>query len=79
MQEYMTSSQDGRVWGSYVHGLFDSDEMRDALIAWIRGSQGSAFQTSFSYRVFKEQNYDLLADTVERQVDVESILKRTGL
>ncbi len=32
VQEFLAAGPDGRVWGSYVHGLFDSDEMRDALI-----------------------------------------------
>jgi len=68
---------DGNVWGSYVHGLFDSDDMRDGLLDWVRRSEGSA-RTNFSYKSFKEYNYDLLADTVEKQVDVESILKKMG-
>ena len=65
------------MWGSYVHGLFDSDEMRDALIAWVRG-RDDIIQTTFSYTSFKEYNYDLLADTVEQQVDMGSVFKKMG-
>ena len=78
VHEHLTASHDGRVWGSYVHGLFDSDQMRDSLIAWARAGAGDAPLTSFSYRAYKEHNYDLLADTVERYVDVGSILKQMG-
>ena len=77
VQEFLTASLDGKVWGSYVHGLFDCDEMRDSFIAWVCGSNDSV-QTTFSYKAFKEYNYDLLADTVEKQVDVDSILKKMG-
>ena len=77
MQECLTASGDGRVWGSYVHGLFDSDGMRDALLAWACGAMPGV-RTGFSYRSFKERQYDLLADTVEKHVDVERILSRLG-
>jgi adenosylcobyric acid synthase len=79
VQDFLTAGPDGRVWGSYVHGLFDSDHMRDALIEWARGSRGGSAQTSFSYKQFKEYNYDLLADTVEKQVEVSTIFKHAGL
>lgn len=77
-QDYLTAAPDGRIWGSYVHGLFDSDGMRDALIAWACGSAQNV-GSGFSYRSFKECNYDLLADTVEQHVDVEGIFRRLGI
>ena len=79
VQEFLVSGTDGRVWGSYVHGLFDSDPMRDALLAWICGSEQGVALPSFSYQAFKEYNYDLLAATVEKHVDVKTILKRMEL
>ncbi len=79
IQEFLAANPDGRVWGSYVHGLFDSDQMRDALLAWTCGSEEGASLSSFSYQAFKEYNYDLLASTVEKQVDVKSILKKLAL
>jgi len=79
IQELLTSSPDGMVWGSYVHGLFDSDEMRDALISWNSGSDDGCAQSSFSYQAYKEHNYDLLADTVEQQVNVDCLFKKSGV
>ena len=79
VQEFLTSGSDGSVWGSYVHGLFDSDQMRDALIAWTCGIEDAHEHSSFSYKAFKEHNYDLLADTVENQVNVGYIFKQLGL
>ena len=79
VQEFLAAGPDGRVWGSYVHGLFDSDQMRDALIAWTCGSEDGVAPSSFSYQAFKEHNYDLLADTVERHVDVDCLFKKLGV
>ena len=79
VQEFLAAGPDGRVWGSYVHGLFDSDQMRDALIAWDSGSEDGVSLSSFSYQAFKEHNYDLLADTVEKQVDVGCLFKKLGI
>ena len=33
-------SPDGRVWGSYLHGLFDNPELRGALLAELRRHRG---------------------------------------
>ena len=79
IQAFLVAGPDGRVWGSYVHGLFDSDQMRDALIAWNFGNYDDVAPTSFSYHAFKEHNYDLLADTIEKQVNVDYIFKQLGL
>jgi adenosylcobyric acid synthase len=79
VQEFLTSGSDGSVWGSYVHGLFDSDQMRDSLIAWTCGSEDGVARSLFSYQAFKEHNYDFLADTVENKVNVGYIVKQVGL
>ena len=76
IHELLTAGPDGRVWGSYVHGLFDSDDMRDALMAWAHSSEDIIAPSLFSYQAFKEHNYNLLADTVEKQVDVECLFKK---
>ena len=31
---------DGRIWGSYIHGLFDTDEVRHALLAKLAENKG---------------------------------------
>ncbi len=72
------SALNGRVWGTYLHGLFEADGMRDAFLQWSTDTM-SAEQPSFSYRRFKETNYDILAGTVEKNVDVGYILRHTGI
>jgi hypothetical protein len=53
--------------------------MRDALISWSCGCEEVCGVSSFSYQAFKEHNYNVLADTVEKQVDIKSILKQMGV
>lgn len=51
------SSGDGRVFGSYLHGLFDNDEFRKALLDHYRGdtAEGRPFEE------LKQEGYDRLA------------------
>lgn len=55
---------DGRVWGSYLHGLFENDGFRHR---WLRGLgwTGAVTQTA----ALRDREYDRLADVVEEAVD----------
>lgn len=70
-------SEDGRVMGSYLHGLFDNDGLRNALIEKLTGRKSEAAEKSF--RDFKEEQYDLLADTFEEFVDTDALFQIAGL
>ncbi len=64
-------SSDGRVWGTYVHGLFDNDDFRLALLSLLRREKGlSELQAVQPYSVdgyFAE--LDRWTDHVIRQLD----------
>jgi len=62
-------SADGRVQGSYLHGLFSSDAFRSAFLARI-GLSGSGEP----YRAKIESALDALADHIETHLDVEGLL-----
>ena len=67
----------GTVWGSYLHGFFDTAESREALLTLLcrcKGIDGSAL-AAFDYAAYKERQYDLLADAVEQNLDMERIGK----
>ncbi|NKB51439.1 MAG: cobyric acid synthase [Rhizobiaceae bacterium] len=57
-------SDDGRVRGSYLHGLFTSDGWRNAFLSGI-GIENSAM----NYRENVEAALDALADQLERVID----------
>jgi adenosylcobyric acid synthase len=62
-------SADGRVQGSYMHGLFGSDAFRAAFLARL----GIA-ASSERYREKVESALDALADHIEQHLDVEGML-----
>jgi adenosylcobyric acid synthase len=66
-------SPDGRVWGSYLHGLFASRHLRRA---WLRslGWESSHIGRHFADDLFPEA-MDRLADTVEGALDMQRLEK----
>ncbi|MFZ5586764.1 MAG: cobyric acid synthase [Thermodesulfobacteriota bacterium] len=66
-------SPDGRVVGTYLHGLLDNDGLRAALLAWAGG--GRRVEGLADYAAFKERQYDLLADLLEEHLDWRPLLE----
>ena len=65
---------DGRVFGTYLHGLFDSDGFTRALINGLRERKGLApLDPAFQYAQYKSQQFDLLADAMRQHIDIEKI------
>ncbi|MEO0766075.1 MAG: cobyric acid synthase [Pseudomonadota bacterium] len=62
-------SADGRVCGSYLHGMFRDDGFR---AAWLAGFGVSARATSYDQTV--EATLDALADHLETHLDVPALL-----
>ncbi|MFA4910417.1 MAG: cobyric acid synthase CobQ, partial [Desulfobacteria bacterium] len=80
-------SEDGRVWGTYIHGIFDNDSFREEFIRRIKQAKGlpvsarskSETDTSFNFQEFKETQYDRLAALVRKNVDMETFYRIAGL
>jgi adenosylcobyric acid synthase len=63
-------SADGRAMGSYVHGIFASDDFRHAFLNSLRGRDRSDVR----YERLVEQVLDELADHLARHLDTRRIL-----
>ena len=63
-------SPDGRIEGSYVHGLFAGDEFR---ARWLAGMDPGA-ASGFAYEPAIDQALDDLADGLEAALDVDTML-----
>lgn len=61
--------RDGRVFGTYVHGLFANDAFRTAFLARL----GAAARRSFDYERRIEATLDRLADHLEAALDLDRI------
>jgi len=68
-------SPDGRIWGTYLHGLFDNDEFRRGFLAEVAQSQGQTREADgpWSFRDFQETQLDRLAELMRRHLDVDRI------
>jgi adenosylcobyric acid synthase len=68
-------SQDGQVAGTYLHGLFDSTEACQRLLAWA----GLAEPKTLDYAALREANIERLADSLEAHLnlaDIEALLQK---
>jgi adenosylcobyric acid synthase len=62
-------SSDGRVHGSYLHGLFASDGFRSSFLAQL-----DIPATDRQYRARVESTLDALADHIDAHLDVDALL-----
>jgi adenosylcobyric acid synthase len=69
------ASSDGRIWGVYFHGLFDTPGFRHAFLRAMRAdyrpgrSDGDAGPIS----AFKDRQYDLLAEHFRTHLDMDKL------
>ncbi len=68
-------AQCGNVYGTYIHGIFDSDEITAAIIADLGAAKGidtSGMKTT-DYQTFKESQFDLLAEGLRESLDMKKV------
>ena len=71
-------TEDERVWGTYLHGVFDSDEFRREFLNSIRLRKGlTAISTTARYNL--EVGIDKLAQHVRGSLDMKAIYEELGL
>lgn len=67
-------SQDGRIWGSYLHGIFDDDSFRQAFVSQLRKEKGISGEVKeISHKEYKKQQYDKLEQLLRNHLDIDSI------
>lgn len=67
----------GNVYGSYIHGFFDVPGICGAVLKSICENKGVDFDTlgTFDLKKYKEQQYDMLADTVRAGLDMDYVYR----
>jgi len=71
---------DGRIWGTYLHGIFHNDGFRRSWLNGIRAAKGlRREEATFSVQGRKEREFDRVADTVRQHVRMEEIYKLLGI
>ncbi len=69
------------VLGTYLHGIFDGEEFRDALIQILCRRKGIAREVlnGFSMETYREEQFERLADTLRKNLDMYAVYHIMGL
>ncbi len=72
----MDGSLKGNVWGTYIHGLFDNDSFRTALLNSLRCRKGLlTVKETINYPALRETAINKWADILRNSVDICFILR----
>ena len=71
----------GQVFGTYLHGLFDSGELTEQFTAYLCRRKGidPAAAAPISMQEYRTQQLDLLADGVRHNLDLAAVYAAMGL
>jgi adenosylcobyric acid synthase len=70
----LDGSMNRNCWGTYLHGIFDNDSFRQAILNQIRERKGLAkVNASLSYTGSKEKALNRLAGVVAQHIDMEFV------
>ncbi|MCX5840896.1 MAG: cobyric acid synthase, partial [Deltaproteobacteria bacterium] len=74
------ASPEGRVWGTYFHGLFDVPGFRHAFLKTISANYkpGENDYDTGHVSNFKDHQYDLLAEHIRAHLDMDKLFKIVG-
>lgn len=69
--------QDGNVYGTYLHGVFDSPEVAKAIVGALLREKGITDEdvAAFDMHAYKEQQYDLLAAAMRANMDMDMVYR----
>lgn len=75
--DYVAGSQNGMIYGSYVHGIFDEGNIAPKIVKILAKRKGIEIDTDqwMNYKEFKESQYDKMADILREHLDMDSIYK----
>ncbi len=71
-------SNDGRIFGTYLHGLFENSLFREIYLNGIRAEKGLPLMNGTEGR-FQDDPFDQLAEQFEKHLDMPRILAICGL
>lgn len=67
---------EGNVYGCYIHGIFDGAEVSESIVKALYKRKNLHYSgKKFDRKAYKEQQYDLLADEVRKNIDMELLYK----
>lgn len=68
-------SEDGQIFGTYLHAIFEAPATLNALLKWA----GLNEEEAIDYRQLREEGINRMADAVEQYLDLEKLYELCGL
>ena len=73
-------TEDGRVWGTFIHGIFHNDDFRRHWLNGIRSDKGlEPVEAALRFRERREAAFGRLAGLARQHLDIGRIYRMTGL
>lgn len=71
----VVSAKEKNVYGTYIHGIFDKGPIAAGIVEALAERKGIQIEKEIfcDYEIFKEKQYDLLADTLREHLNMEAI------
>ena len=71
----------GNVYGTYIHGIFDKEKIVSEIVKSLAEKKGLSMEEveGVDLKAFKESQYDLLADTLRKHLDMKAIYQIMGM
>ena len=66
-------SKDGRIWGTYIHGIFDNDEFRTIFLNNIRAGRGLPEKDVIAFKDKKGDCIRVIAEAVRTGIDLQKL------
>ncbi|MGM9613670.1 MAG: cobyric acid synthase [Butyricicoccus sp.] len=75
-QTVFDGCQHENAYGSYLHGIFDAQQVIERLVRALADKKGVTLDAeAFDMQRYKEAQYDKLADTVRQNLDMQQIYR----
>lgn len=68
---------EGNVYGTYIHGVFDKEEIAKTIVTALLATKGLDFSDvkAFDIEAHKQTQYDILAEGLRKSLDMELLRK----
>ena len=69
------------IFGTYLHGLFDSGELTKKIVEWLCKKKGISYDEAepLEYTLYREEQYDKLAAGVREALDMDVVYACMGM
>lgn len=72
-------SENGLIFGTYLHGVFDHKAFRETILNGLRDKKNLIRKEAKAYDELKEEAYDALATLVRNHIDIDKIKEIAGI